>query len=194
MDEYQKIVDKVLSDRLPINLNKISECKYKNVFIIKKIVNDVSNHLEGGYPSDEYMNSFQEDINKAAKLFKSLEYSVDLYIPFLKKELASINTEYKQHMENLLKKISNIDDLLQIKEFNEFEIKVNEIENVILSVAKIISSIRENPDAVQRLNSSYRRSSPRPTPPPSRPGPRRSSSYRFNEAEYLEIKYNLQVY
>lgn len=206
MDQFTQLQQELQQEHIPINLTKISECKYKNMVLINEFARQALLYYE---PEYEY-EFLQEDIDETAKILKEIENIKDKFIPFLLKALENSNHEYKVTYIQSLRDLSNIDALLNIKEFNTFKNKYYEIKNTILFIAKRLENTPVSP--VSRLSpvspvssrsssvfSTLSRSSSRLSPvspvssrSSSRLSPVSRSSSRSNNNEYLEIKKTLQ--
>jgi len=200
MDQITQLKKELQQEHIPINLTKISECKYKNMVLINEFARQARLYYEPDY---EY-EFLQEDIDETAEILKEIEDIKDKFIPVLIKELENSVHEYKVTYIKSLRDSSNIDALLNIKEFNTFKNKYNEIKAAILFIAKRLentprlipvspvsrSSSRLSPVSSRSSSvfSTLSRSSSRlsPVSPVSR------SSSRSNKNEYLEIKKTLQ--
>jgi hypothetical protein len=108
------------------------------------------------YYEPKYENEYdflQMDINETAEILKEIEEIKDKFIPFLIQKSENSNHEYKVTYIKSLRDSSNIDALLNIKEFNTFKNKYNEIKNAILFISKRLENTPVSPvSPVSRLS------------------------------------------
>ena len=138
MDQITQLTNEFQQKHIPINLTKISECKYKNMVLINEFARQARSYLDIYY-EPQYENEYdflQYDIDETAEILKEIENIKDNFIPFLIQKLENSDHIYKETYITSLRNSLNIDALLNIKEFNTFKNKYNEIKNVILFIAK----------------------------------------------------------
>ena len=185
------------------------------------LINEFARKARSYYEPEYEYDFLQEDINQTAEILKDIEDIKDKFIPLLIQKLEKSDHTYKETYITSLRGLSNINALLNIKEFNTFKNKYNEIKKAILFIAKRLENTPVSP--VSRLSPVSSRSSSRLSPvspvssrsssvfstlsrsssrlspvspvssrSSSRLSPVSRSSSRSNNNEYLEIKKTLK--
>jgi hypothetical protein len=160
MDQITQLTNEFQQKHIPINFTNFSECKYKNMVLINEFARKARSYYE---PENEY-DFLQEDIDETAKILKDIEDIKDKFIPVLITALENSNHEYKVIYINSLRNSLNIDALLNIKEFNTFKNKYNEIKKAILFIAKRLENTPPRLTPVSPVSPVSSRSSSRLSP------------------------------
>jgi hypothetical protein len=152
MDQITQLKKEFQQQHIPINFTNFSECKYKNMVLINEFARQARLYYEPEYEYD----FLQEDIDKTAEILKDIEDIKDKFIPLLIQKLEKSDHKYKETYIQSLRGLSNINALLNIKEFNTFKNKYNEIKNAILFIAKRLENTPVSPVSPVSSRSSSR--------------------------------------